>query len=633
METIEKRDFNFAAKIVLGVSILFLILGIINNLMNYTAYSKFGNGISHGHLLIEALLNFFLIVAAILIYGKKSYGLFAFILLAIIRVFVTIPSGTDVSYSYYLGGKTLLFLRDCGLFLICLCFRKNGISGWHSFFASDKFIEATYKRNMVNGQSEKKEDVVICPSDDSPDLQVNHLAERDNSQTDNRLTNASWKKIVAIGAPILLVLLIIIMAQSCPHGASTSVNNEMANSLLDSLFECRPLSLLVVRGNNVDMVNGEDVFANRNDYRNCNIYKSGDVIKSKEDVKEDGLYINTVIYNREIKYSLLTGSDLIKYYDLIESDFSFNRNSLAIPFDIAAAADKEQVLMDRINNTPIDSIELIHLLRTYYQAIGNQTRLMDLFENNYKYNKNNLPFLYEYADVLINCDGSLDEAEKVAKIILKQNKNNPDALALMANVCRGRKEWEGAADFARRAIDYGSEKPDPYFLMAESMDKAGNKQEARRFYNIGCGKDGYSKYKDELVGLGGCPFDINYIEFAFVDYDGNIITNCGDRLYSSDSQFIAPYANVTFRRSVSDNDNDVLQCKLYEGDVLSSGNDSPEGYTYEWKNNVMGDSGMKLDIKIGSWGSPRQGNWSSGDYRFEIYYKDVLIGEETFHIY
>ena len=97
MDTTEKRDFNLAAKIILGLSILSLAIGTFTSFQELSLYSKMGFGGSQTHRLMEAIMNLLMIWAAVMIFAKKRIGLIAFIALGVIRMFVTIPSGTDVS--------------------------------------------------------------------------------------------------------------------------------------------------------------------------------------------------------------------------------------------------------------------------------------------------------------------------------------------------------------------------------------------------------------------------------------------------------------------------------------------------------------------------------------------------------
>ncbi len=140
-----KRDYNLAAKVFLGLAILSFVLGCVSNLINYSTYYKLGLGSSQSHMVIEAIFDVLLVVAAVFVFKRNKYALIAFLALAIIRMFATIPQGTDVSTAYYLGGKSVVLLRDVGLFCLAMFFRNNGITGWQSFFADDSFIESHFQ--------------------------------------------------------------------------------------------------------------------------------------------------------------------------------------------------------------------------------------------------------------------------------------------------------------------------------------------------------------------------------------------------------------------------------------------------------------------------------------------------------
>ena len=140
MNKINKRDFNFGAKLFLGVSIFFLAKDIFAYLAVYDVVHMLGFVDRQSQLVTMISLNVLMIGSACTIYAKKRWGLLSFLLLAIVKVFVTIPPETN-GYAFALGYNIGVFIREMGLFLIAMCFRKNGISGWVAFFASDEYID------------------------------------------------------------------------------------------------------------------------------------------------------------------------------------------------------------------------------------------------------------------------------------------------------------------------------------------------------------------------------------------------------------------------------------------------------------------------------------------------------------
>ena len=129
-----KRDFNSAAHFFLGLSMFATVMTIINSFLKIDLFGPSGS------LIIEIVIDFLILVAAVLTFMKKKYGLVALVALFIIRLFATIPSGTNISTASYLGAHTATLIRDIGLFLIAMFFKKNGISGWDSMLASEEYV-------------------------------------------------------------------------------------------------------------------------------------------------------------------------------------------------------------------------------------------------------------------------------------------------------------------------------------------------------------------------------------------------------------------------------------------------------------------------------------------------------------
>lgn len=74
-----------------------------------------------------------------------------------------------------------------------------------------------------------------------------------------------------------------------------------------------------------------------------------------------------------------------------------------------------------------------------------------------------------------------------------------------------------------------------------------------------------------------------------------------------------------------------LYIKFFAPYGLTTGTTSPSGYSY--KSNVYLNKNQVNTIELSGWGSDTKGNWNSGDYRIEIYYKNTCIGTKQFKIY
>ena len=95
------KNLNGAAYFFLAVTVFFEIMDIANSAMEMRVNSLLG--MSNAALMESITFSALIIVAAVLIFMKKSYGLIAFIVLLVLRVFATIPRNTDIAYSYYQG--------------------------------------------------------------------------------------------------------------------------------------------------------------------------------------------------------------------------------------------------------------------------------------------------------------------------------------------------------------------------------------------------------------------------------------------------------------------------------------------------------------------------------------------------
>lgn len=129
-----------------------------------------------------------------------------------------------------------------------------------------------------------------------------------------------------------------------------------------------------------------------------------------------------------------------------------------------------------------------------------------------------------------------------------------------------------------------------------------------------------------LIKIKTAPLSINEIKIANSDYDGNIETDFGNTIYSTNSMYLLPKiyytSNATGRIK--------LQIRFYQPNgILCVGNNSPSGYTYNSEISLDSNGSTKLL----SWGSPNKGYWSSGKYRIEIWWDGCCLAHNGFEIY
>ena len=125
---------------------------------------------------------------------------------------------------------------------------------------------------------------------------------------------------------------------------------------------------------------------------------------------------------------------------------------------------------------------------------------------------------------------------------------------------------------------------------------------------------------------GNQPLQINDLKVGVTDYNNNIIVSYGNTIYSSQTKYLCPRISVYSYSSK----NVKFYIKLYKNNTLSTGSSSPSGYSYT--SEAYLSSGNNT-IDLGGWGSNTSGNWSSGSYRFEIWYNGICLKAHSFTIY
>lgn len=124
--------------------------------------------------------------------------------------------------------------------------------------------------------------------------------------------------------------------------------------------------------------------------------------------------------------------------------------------------------------------------------------------------------------------------------------------------------------------------------------------------------------------------EITGISFANTDKDDHIIDDFGANLYASEVKFLAP--KVFYRGLASEEKEISIDVKIIKEDgTLKTGALSPSGYTYSYKYNV--EPGAGKSIKLSGWGNNLGGTYTSGQYKFEIWYNGNVLYEKGVRLY
>lgn len=146
-------------------------------------------------------------------------------------------------------------------------------------------------------------------------------------------------------------------------------------------------------------------------------------------------------------------------------------------------------------------------------------------------------------------------------------------------------------------------------------------------------REGYVRLKsDEVVTTISVTQESSYvlsissIKIGNVYKGGNIETNYGNTLYSSYTMYLKPRVSYYGYKTGWF----TLYQKLYTPYGLSTGSSSPSGYST--KTDVYLYKGNNT-VELQGWGGERMGHWSSGWYRYEIWYNGQCLASESFYVY
>ncbi len=115
--------------------------------------------------------------------------------------------------------------------------------------------------------------------------------------------------------------------------------------------------------------------------------------------------------------------------------------------------------------------------------------------------------------------------------------------------------------------------------------------------------------------------DISSVEFRNEDYDGNILSQYGNILYARNIKYLCAKINMT---SLTNTSKEVtLYIKIIKPNgSLMQGSSSPTYYT---RTRSVTVNSYTSSINLGGWGNNNGGVYTSGTYRYEIWYNHSLI--------
>jgi hypothetical protein len=137
-------------------------------------------------------------------------------------------------------------------------------------------------------------------------------------------------------------------------------------------------------------------------------------------------------------------------------------------------------------------------------------------------------------------------------------------------------------------------------------------------------KEYYNQENDDQMQ--SAPFSYTSCEIANTDKDGNIITGYGLTIYDYKTRYLKPRLSLNVKKAGTYD----IYVKLYTPTGnLSTGSSSPSGYSFKYSVDMT--EGIHT-YPLSGWGANTDGHWKEGDYRFEFYYNNTLIGKKYFSV-
>ena len=124
------------------------------------------------------------------------------------------------------------------------------------------------------------------------------------------------------------------------------------------------------------------------------------------------------------------------------------------------------------------------------------------------------------------------------------------------------------------------------------------------------------------------PLIISEIEIANSYRGGDIETDYGNTIYSSNTMYLKPRIKYYGISSGTK----TLKIKWFKPDgSMSTGTSSPYGFSQSDSHYIY--SGADNSITLSGWGNENKGHWRSGSYRIEIWYENTCLKSKSFTIY
>lgn len=591
---VQERDFNLVAKILLGTSMITTGMGIFNCLLKF-GYAEYIT-INTTSLIIEIVLDILIIIAGFATFFKNKWGLIALSSLFVIRMFATIPLDSNM-YSYQLGGNMVHLFRDFGLFAIAMCFKKNGISGWKSIFASDEYLEAIIEESHEDSEfllvNEDKQGVV--EEDENPIVEANSedcIIEEDPQIEKERIQECPSNEETS---------------STCIHSPKTIVKNRKPTKLW--LWGTIVIALLVG-------IASLYLYVNSQEYPKY-ITRFGDKFKYCLSIPNNKLAKECVENSRKALDEEFI--ELCKEYIATANEVNSNKSTIMLDiaeiyFSLAKkSSDKsyyeesKRIINEVLKESPQD-IKALEALAIIYHNLGDMER-----------------------------------NHKIIEQILFNNPNNEVGLFFMCTKYYNKEDWNSLMKWSKRGYELKDKKGyypiGCIYYYAKALYETGDKFEAMRIYAEAENKDSFHQLHAMFQEIGGIPCTFISAKIQNKRNNGEVINNAGESIKATNACYLSPVLNIktnrngTFGFSVR-----LLKSKKVYADSYDRMWDIFElkwDNIYEQYNTVELHGEEKSLITLGerSFGNDMPGFFEKGTYRFEIYWESEMLYTKDFNVH
>lgn len=592
----EKRDFNLAAKSFLYLSLVANLILVISCFVKIRLHSSLE--ISTTQPVVNMLFTIAILITGMFIFKVSKIALTLFISLFIARLFVVSSLGGGYGFAFNLGGNMWLVIRDLLPFMIALCFKKDGISGWKAFFMKTSNTESIPE--TVNNSYSPIENSEITDAS-SPEINVSSVNEQTSEATTieevNKESTSEENNIIENQSSI-----------------SNSIEDENENS--------SAISTIDVKDSKEDTT---DTPAHKNKLNKRKLIP---------------LVVSLILILGGVTlYTLITTSapdgfngfeNKFKYY------FGMHNNSLAKEYLTKAlnanANDLQKIGKDffdmAILANPSDAEIIDSLTKICFNNAGENEnysydKVIELCNINLNNNPNHL-FSLKYKGAAYGSMDSLDKAYNTAELILLNDPNNHAGILFMCRIAYSRNDNKNLLKWSKKGYDLYSDEATFMYLYSKCLFDNKEYSTAKQLFEKAEKLEPDNWYRSRLIKIGGQPCTFTDISIYNKREDGTILNYPNQRLYDEKTCVISPVITLKALRE-GEYTFEAILYRTKWGEQKRAGS-REFTLSFDAKNKVS-------RYEIRGWGDDTFKYWQKGGNTIEIWWEGKKIYTKSFNIY